>query len=196
MPEPAGATPPTPPLLDAGRLAGLLAHPDRLRVVAALVLGATTIAEVVDATRLPVRAVATALARLVDAELVIAGADGAHFIIEGAFAEAARAASPPPPPPDERHADAPAEAAKVLRTFVRDGRLLQVPTQRAKRLVVLDLLAQEFEPGRRYSEQMVNLMLGRWHADVAALRRYLVDEGFLDRAQGEYWRSGGTVALS
>jgi hypothetical protein len=40
---------------------------------------------------------------------------------------------------------------------------------------------------------MVNLMLGKWHEDTAALRRYLVDEGFLDREAGEYWRSGGTV---
>ena len=55
------------------------------------------------------------------------------------------------------------------------------------------MLAQEFEPGRRYSEPMVNLMLGKWHEDTAALRRYLVDEGFLDREAGEYWRSGGTV---
>jgi len=29
--------------------------------------------------------------------------------------------------------------------------------------------------------------------DYAALRRYLVDEGFLDRADGVYWRAGGTV---
>jgi hypothetical protein len=57
---------------------------------------------------------------------------------------------------------------------------------------VLDLLAQNFDPGRRYSEAMVNLILGRFHADVAALRRYLVDEGFLEREHGEYWRAGGT----
>jgi hypothetical protein len=42
---------------------------------------------------------------------------------------------------------------------------------------------------------MVNLMLGKWHADTAALRRYLVDEGFLDRADGVYWRAGGTVEV-
>ena len=42
---------------------------------------------------------------------------------------------------------------------------------------------------------MVNLMLGRWHPDTAALRRYLVDEEFLDRAAGEYWRAGGPVPL-
>jgi hypothetical protein len=42
---------------------------------------------------------------------------------------------------------------------------------------------------------MVNLILGKRHADTAALRRYLVDEGLLDRAGGEYWRAGGTVEL-
>jgi hypothetical protein len=83
--------------------------------------------------------------------------------------------------------------ARVLDAFVRDGRLLSIPVARAKRLVVLDLLVQEFEPGRRYSEQMVNLLLGKWHADTAALRRYLVDEGMLDREDRVYWRSGGTV---
>jgi hypothetical protein len=80
----------------------------------------------------------------------------------------------------------------VLRAFVRDGRLTSIPAARSKRIVVLDLLAQEFDPGRRYSEAVVNLILGRFNADVAALRRYLVDEGFLEREHGEYWRAGGT----
>jgi hypothetical protein len=39
----------------------------------------------------------------------------------------------------------------------------------------------------------VNAVLERWYPDPAALRRYLVDEGMLDREAGEYWRSGGTV---
>jgi hypothetical protein len=30
-------------------------------------------------------------------------------------------------------------------------------------------------------------------AGHAALRRYLVDEGFLDRDHGRYWRTGGRV---
>ena len=82
----------------------------------------------------------------------------------------------------------------LLSRFVKDGRLVTIPTAHAKRLVVLDWLAQEFEPGRRYPEKAVNLILGQRHADTAALRRYLVDDGFLDRAGGEYWRSGGTIA--
>ena len=87
----------------------------------------------------------------------------------------------------------PLDTDVVLRRFVRDGRLVSIPAQRSKRLIVLDRLAQEFEVGRRYPERMVNELLGRWHRDTAALRRYLVDDGFLDRDAGEYWRSGGTV---
>jgi hypothetical protein len=34
-------------------------------------------------------------------------------------------------------------------------------------------------------------MLQLFHPDFAALRRYLVDEGFLTREDGVYWRSGG-----
>jgi hypothetical protein len=83
----------------------------------------------------------------------------------------------------------------VLRAFLAsDGSLTAIPTKIRKRLVVLDHLAQHFEPGRRYDETDVNNTLRRYHPDVAALRRYLVEEGFLDRADGRYWRSGGTVA--
>ena len=87
-----------------------------------------------------------------------------------------------------------AERSRALSPFVRDDRLVVIPARLGKRLVVLDWLAQDFEPGVRYTESMVNLIIGRRHADTAALRRYLVDHGFLDRHAGEYWRCGGSVA--
>jgi len=40
-------------------------------------------------------------------------------------------------------------------------------------------------------EADVNFRLQLFHADYAALRRYLVDEGMLSRAEGVYWRTGG-----
>jgi hypothetical protein len=58
---------------------------------------------------------------------------------------------------------------------------------------VLDQIAMVFEPGRRYDEREVNSLLKAFHHDYAALRRYLVDEGFLTRDSGMYWRVGGTV---
>ncbi|MEO6997852.1 MAG: DUF2087 domain-containing protein [Terracoccus sp.] len=83
----------------------------------------------------------------------------------------------------------------VLRAFVAtDGSLKSIPTKIRKRLVVLDLLCQQFELGERYAETDVNNRLRAFHPDVAALRRYLVEEGFLDRADGQYWRVGGSTA--
>ncbi|MGZ4446598.1 MAG: DUF2087 domain-containing protein [Nocardioides sp.] len=83
---------------------------------------------------------------------------------------------------------------RVLQHFLTDdGRLHTIPSKRAKLLVVLDHLAQEFEPGRRYPEPEVNAVLERFHPDYAALRRYLVEGLFLAREDGVYWRSGGTV---
>ena len=81
----------------------------------------------------------------------------------------------------------------VLARFFRGERLTEIPAQRSKRLVVLERLALEFEPGVHYAETEVNTLLQRFHPDYAALRRYLVDERFLDRDAGQYWRSGGRV---
>jgi hypothetical protein len=174
---------------DAAGLVGLLADPARRKVFAALVLGACTLDEVRTASGLSARAAGTALARLVDGELVLRAGDD-HWVIEDAFRAAARDAASTHDHDD--HAEASPDAAKVLRAFVRDGTLTSIPTSHAKRLVILDLLVQAFEPGVRYPERAVNAALRRWHPDTAALRRYLVDDGFLERAGGEYWRAGGT----
>jgi hypothetical protein len=82
---------------------------------------------------------------------------------------------------------------RVLRNFMTaDGRLHTIPSKRAKRLIVLDHIAQSFEPGRTYQEREVNAIIERFHPDYAALRRYLVDDQFLTREDNVYWRSGGT----
>jgi hypothetical protein len=188
------------PFLPAGALVGLLADEDRRRVVAALTLGAGSFEEVARTAELDLPRTARAVGRLVDAGLVERAGDGSLQLLAQAFAVAARAAAEQARATEAAAAepvgaDVPPDVAKVLRAFVRGGRLQSIPTARNKRLVVLDRLAQEFEPGRRYREDTVNVVLARWHPDTAALRRYLVDEGFLDRDAGEYWRTGGTVRV-
>ncbi len=81
----------------------------------------------------------------------------------------------------------------VLKTYMRDGRIVTMPAKRSRRLVLLNHVAQLFEIGVQYEEGEVNLRLRNLHEDYAALRRYLVDEGFLDRDHGMYWRTGGSV---
>jgi hypothetical protein len=180
-------------VLSAVELVGLLAEERRRRVVAALCLGAENLDEVRAATGLSTREAVTAVERLVGAGLVERHADGGLVVLVAAFGRAAReaaSAEEEEPASTERGS---AEAAKVRRAFVRDRRLLAIPASHAKRLVVLDLVVQDFEPGRRYTERQVNAILVSWHPDTASLRRWLVDVGFLDRSGGEYWRSGGTV---
>ena len=94
--------------------------------------------------------------------------------------------------PDGLLADPPVQ----LRAFIRDGRITAMPAKRPRRRLLLDQVAQAFEPGRRYQELAVNEILKALYDDHAALRRYLVDEELLSRtSDGTYWRSGGTVPL-
>jgi hypothetical protein len=176
-------------LEDAARMLGLLAEPERLRVAAAVVLGHDQVADIARVSGVEDRAVEQALARLVAGGLVVRDATGYRFATEE-LKVAARAVARSRPLDD---IDAPAASARVLRAFIKDGRLMSIPANRSKRLIVLDHLAQEFEPGRRYREAQVNQILTRYHPDVAAIRRYLVDDGYLTRDRGIYWRSGGTV---
>jgi hypothetical protein len=177
------------PHSDAVRLVGLLADDDRRAVVAALVLGASDRAGVRRMTGLDARAITTAVDRLIRGGLVEAAGEDL-VLVEAAFQRAARLAAPAVE--SEDHPDATDDDAKVLRTFVRDGRIVSMPASQGKRLVVLDHVVQSFEPGVRYTEKQVNAVLVGWWTDTATLRRYLVDVGFLSREAGEYWRSGGS----
>jgi hypothetical protein len=88
----------------------------------------------------------------------------------------------------------PADPPVQLRPFIRDGRITAMPAKRTRRRMLLDQVAQAFEPGRRYPEPVVDEVLKSIFDDHCALRRYLVDESFLSRtAAGVYWRAGGTV---
>ncbi len=176
--------------MDAATIAGLLADPARLKVVASLALGAGSLEEVAELSGLPLKDVALAARRLSRAGLV--RRDGRALALLGEqFAAAARAAAEAAPPP-ERLSEDPAEDA-VLSSFLRDGRLVSIPAQQSKRRIVLEHLVRVFEVGVRYPEREVNALLAVWHPDVAALRRYLVDEGLLSREAGLYWRTGGWV---
>lgn len=179
--------------LDARRLVGLLAEPERRRVIAAMILGASSATDIGEQTGLELRAVVDALERLVTAGLVESSADGDYVLLAQAFELAARTEAPPKP--DTEFPDETEERRRVLDTSLRDGRLTRMPAKRSQRLILLDHLVQRFEPGERYTERQVNAMLATVDADTAALRRYLVDEAMLDRGDGVYWRIGGTYPI-
>lgn len=77
---------------------------------------------------------------------------------------------------------------KVLRDFLEDGALKEIPAYSKKRNVILRWLANQFEVGRTYTEAEVNEIIKRRHADSATLRRELIGGGFMRRERGTYWR--------
>jgi hypothetical protein len=179
--------------LDPVTLLGHLADEARLRAFAATVLGgASSTRELAGRAGLDDKDALRVLARLQASGLVSRSGKGwvAHPEV---IRETVAAAAPEPSYVDHGAVD-PDDAA-VLRTFMPAGRLDQIPASRSKRRVVLDHICRVFEPGVRYSEREVTTVLKAFHPDHAALRRYLVDEGFLARAAGEYWRTGGTVEV-
>lgn len=210
---------------DPRSLIALLADPARLRVFAALVLApkqGARVRELAKSSNVPIRDVIKTLIRLDEAGLAVRlasqpdgktasdDADDTRDVDDAADDPAAdrwravpetlRAATnantrqgdnalPPEPVVHDPG------TASLLRGFFSQGRLTHVPAAHAKRMVVLDYLAQSFEPGVRYEETKVNRILGNFHDDYAALRRYLVDGGFLSRSENIYWRTGGSVEL-
>jgi hypothetical protein len=77
---------------------------------------------------------------------------------------------------------------KTLRAYIsRDRTLKSIPNQQKKLIVILKHLLKEFEPRVNYPEAQVNQILRRDHEDYAALRRYMLDNGFLQREKGIYW---------
>jgi hypothetical protein len=181
--------------MDPMDLLRLLIAPERLAVVGALAVEPRTVDDLVEASRADRRTAVETVARLVHAGL--ATSDGDTYALDAdAWRELAQAIATVVPEPDPRIGFGMTdEERQVLARFFVGTRLTELPASRTKRLVVLERLALEFEPGVHYLDAEVNDILGRFHDDVASLRRALVDERLLDRSAGEYWRAGGRVGV-
>jgi hypothetical protein len=82
------------------------------------------------------------------------------------------------------------EQEKVVRAFLRDDRLVSIPARQSRRDLLLPVILDRcFPEDREYEEKEVNMRLALLHPDVAALRRYLVDGGLMERQAGIYRRA-------
>ncbi len=179
--------------MDPVELLRLFLDRERLAVAGALSTAHLSISEVVEATGLQRRSVLDALAEFRLAGFVSANGDSFTLDLRALRAAAQAVATPEEPMDPIVARGMNDEEQLVLSRFFRGTVLREMPTSRTKRRIVLQRLALEFEVGRRYSEREVNDALAVFGDDYVTPRRYLVDEGFLDRESDEYWRCGGAV---
>jgi hypothetical protein len=104
--------------------------------------------------------------------------------------ERRRGEPPTGDPPGGEPAGRLTDQEKVVRAFIRNGVLVSIPAKPSKRDLLLPVILDRcFPEDRPFEEHEVNLRLGRLHPDVAALRRYLVDGGWMTREAGVYRRT-------
>jgi hypothetical protein len=168
-----------------------LADPERLAIAGTLVRTDAAAGELSERLDIPIERVRKHMNRLITSGVVRLNGDRTTYRLDR---ETLRWAAEQVGP--SREAGLALGAANeseeaVLRTFFRQGRLTEVPAKESKRMIVLERIAIEFEPGRRYTEKEVDAIVGLFFNDHASLRRNLVDAGFLEREAGRYWRAGG-----
>jgi len=173
-----------------------LADPERLRIAGALATQPLTCSALADRLGIPVSRVRRHLNRLASSGVARLEPDRRAYRLDPETLRWAAEQVGSPRGPGMALGAATEDEEAVLRAYFRNGRLTEMPAKESKRRIVLERIALEFEPGVRYDENTVNAIVGRFFTDRAALRRYLVDEGFLSRDRGEYWRSGGRVDFS
>jgi biotin operon repressor len=172
-----------------------MADPSRLKIVGLLARQACAVEQLSALLGIGESTVSHHLARLADAGLVSARAEGHYSMyslhLDALAAMARRLLKTEQLPALASGIDHGSFDRKVLASFTGpDGRFTAFPSQEKKFLVLLRHVLQDFRPGVRYSEKKVNEILSRYSEDTAKLRRSLVDFGFMDREGGgrDYWR--------
>ena len=77
---------------------------------------------------------------------------------------------------------------EVISNFFKYGRLIQIPTQRKKREIVLLEILKQFEIDREYGEKEVNEIILRYHEDFCTIRREMIAFGMMTRNHEIYKR--------
>ena len=76
--------------------------------------------------------------------------------------------------------------SKVLRAFMKGGRVVRIPAQHKKRLIILEEIVKRFRAGETYRENEVDEMIEEMCSDYVSIRRAFIDEGMMEREKDLY----------
>ena len=178
---------------------------DRLKIVGVLAKGQVTIPELAESLGMSTSETLHHIKHLTDTGLVLPQikADGQEVYIletklleEMAKRQFARAREMEPVIQDRRKipADFSEEDRKIILHFTRpNGEVIRISYQQKKQQVIIRYvrhhLLQSLEPGKKYTEKEISLLIKQLHPDAAFFRRNFVDTGYLDRLPdgSAYW---------
>ena len=172
-----------------------LADANRLKILGLLAVQPYSVEQLAALLDLRPSTISHHLARLSEAGLVSARAEGYYNIYQFETKRleemTRRLLSQENLPAMAATVDTGAYDRKVIADYSGpDGKLKTIPAQRKKLEAILRHVVNAFNPGTRYSEKQVNEILSRFHNDTATLRRELIGYGLLERQAGEYWKAG------
>ncbi len=75
---------------------------------------------------------------------------------------------------------------KVLKTFMPNGKCLQMPAQFKKRIIIYREIFNRFDPNRTYAEKEVNAIISDVYEDYCTVRRDFIGLGWMQRSSGVY----------
>ena len=93
---------------------------------------------------------------------------------------------------DERYMTTDTEIEEIVKSFfisLNPLILKNFSSKEKNKIVILKIIAKQFEPRKKYTEKQVNEILKTIHGDYVTIRRYLIEYGFMGRTVdcGEYW---------
>lgn len=76
---------------------------------------------------------------------------------------------------------------KVIKIFFKNKKLVKLPVQYKKKLIVVKEFLKLLIPDKKYSEKEINEIFSTYFDDYCTVRRILIDEGYLQRENQIYW---------
>ncbi|MDP2301139.1 MAG: metalloregulator ArsR/SmtB family transcription factor [Ignavibacteria bacterium] len=77
---------------------------------------------------------------------------------------------------------------KVIKSFFKKNKLIKLPVQHKKRLIILDEIINSFEIGKKYDEPTLDKIINKFFDDHCTIRRLFIEEGMMKRENSIYER--------
>ena len=77
---------------------------------------------------------------------------------------------------------------KILSTFMLNGKILKMPAQLKKKLILIEEISKVFALETPYTEKEMNLKIADFYDDFCMVRRFFVDYGLFARENGVYFK--------